>query len=370
MLKVFASPSRYVQGPNATASLGAELAHLRLTGPAFILAPAPVREQLEPVWATSLGGAGIPFVVHDFAGECSDRQIAAGIEAARAAGARLIIGVGGGKTLDTGRAIANALGLHVVTCPTLASTDAPCSALSVVYTDDGTFERLQFYPRNPDLVLVDTAVIAKTPRRFLVSGMGDALATWYEARTCIEAGSPNAVGGLTTLAAAAIAELCARTLYADGLEAARSIEAGELTPALDRVIEANTLLSGLGFESGGLAIAHSVHDGLTAAEGTHSFMHGEKVSFGLIVQLVVEGRPAEELAQVIDFCRSVGLPTTLAEIGLADADDATIAMIAAATVAPQETAHNEPFPVTAELIAAGIRGADLLARSRARDAAR
>ena len=363
MLKVFASPSRYVQGRDATASLGAELAHLGLIGPAFIVAPQPVREQLEPTWRESLGAAGISFVVHDFAGECSDRQIGIGIAAARAAGARLIIGVGGGKTLDTARAISNALALPIVTCATLASTDAPCSALSVVYTDDGSFERLQLYPRNPDLVLVDTAVIAKTPRRFLVSGMGDALATWYEARTCIEAGSPNAVGGVTTLAAAAIAELCARTLYADGLEAARSIEAGELTPALDRVIEANTLLSGLGFESGGLAIAHSVHDGLTAAAGTHAYMHGEKVSFGLLVQLVVEQRPAAEIDQVLTFCRSVGLPTTLAEIGLADADDATGALIAAGTVAPQESAHNEPFPVTADLIARGIRAADALGQA-------
>ena len=49
----------------------------------------------------------------------------------------------------------------------------------------------------------------------------------------------------------------------DGVAAARDVEVDALTPALERVVEANTLLSGLGFESGGLCIAHAVHNGLT-----------------------------------------------------------------------------------------------------------
>ena len=89
-------------------------------------------------------------------------------------------------------------------------------------------------------MLVDTTLVAAAPRRYLVSGMGDALATWYEARTVIEAHRPTQVGGATTLSAAALAELCCRTLYADGAAAAAAVDAGVVTPALERIVEANT----------------------------------------------------------------------------------------------------------------------------------
>jgi len=363
MLSVFCAPSRYVQGRDATAALGEQLVHLGLRGPALIVASERIATMLGDAWRTSLDAAGIVFVTHHFGGECSQHEIYAGVVAARAAGATVVIGAGGGKALDTSRAIAAEIDAAAVNCPTLASSDAPCSALSVVYSDDGAFDRYQFYARNPALVLVDTSIIAAAPRRYLVSGMGDALATWYEARTVIEARSPNQLGGATTLSAGALAELCARTLYADGLAAALAVDAGAVTPALENVVEANTLLSGLGFESGGLAIAHSVHNGLTAAPPTHDFLHGEKVAFGLLVQLVVEGRPQEEFEQVRQFCREVGLPTRLSDLGLANLDAPTLARISDLTVAEGETAHHEPFTVTADMIRDGILAADALARA-------
>jgi glycerol dehydrogenase len=249
----------------------------------------------------------------------------------------------------------------VVNCPTLASSDAPCSALSVIYDADGTFSKLLFYPRNPELVLVDTTLVAQAPRRFLISGMGDALATWFEARTVIEARKPNQVHGGTTLAGGALARLCYDTLLQDGPAAAASVDVSAVTPALERIVEANTLLSGLGFESGGLAIAHSVHNGLTTAPATHNFLHGEKVAFGLLVQLVVEGRPSAEFGEVFRFSREVGLPTMLADLGLSCDDQAALRLVAERTVADGETAHNEPFDVTAEAILDGIMTADHLA---------
>lgn len=360
MLSIFCSPSRYVQGRDATAALGEQMAALGLHGPAYLLASSRTQATLGDVWRRTLGAAGIEFIVGDFLGECSDAAIARGLQQARDARARVVVGVGGGKALDTARAIAGGLDLPVVNCPTLASSDAPCSALSVVYTEDGVFERLVFYPRNPDLVLVDTAVIAKAPRRHLVAGMGDALATWYEARTVIEARSPNQVHGGTTLTAGALARLCCDTLFADGLAATQAVEADVVTPALERVVEANTLLSGLGFESGGLAIAHSVHNGLTTAPATHAYMHGEKVAFGLLVQLVVEGRPTAEIDEVVTFCRQVGLPTTLAALRLDAGDQEALSLVAERTVAPGETAHHEPFDVTAQAIYDGILAADRL----------
>lgn len=363
MVAIFCSPSRYVQGPAATAELGAQLVHLGLTRPALIIASQRAIDQLASVWEKTLTDAGITFAIHEFGGECSQQAIDSGVAAAHAAGANVVIGVGGGKTLDTSRAVASEIGAAMVNCPTIASSDAPCSALSVVYHEDGTFSRLQFYPRNPELVLVDTTLVAAAPRRYLVAGMGDALATWYEARTVIEAHGNNQVAGTPTLTGGALAELCCRTLYADGPAAAAAVDAGAVTPALERITEANTLLSGLGFESGGLAIAHSVHNGLTQLPPTHEFLHGEKVAFGLLVQLVVEGRPSSEFVQVQQFCLEVGLPTMLADIGLADVDSAQIDIVAQRAVAPGETAYNEPFPVTATMIADGIRAADELSRA-------
>jgi glycerol dehydrogenase len=165
------------------------------------------------------------------------------------------------------------------------------------------------------------------------------------------------------MSALALSRLCYDTLLADGPAALAAVHTHAVTPALERLVEANTLLSGLGFESGGLAVAHSVHNGLTMLDATHEFLHGEKVTFGLLVQLAVEGRPSWEYREVITFCREVGLPTRLADIGLGDVSVADLRRVAERSVAPAETAHNEPFEVSPELIFDGIRAADSWAKS-------
>ncbi|WP_018505047.1 glycerol dehydrogenase [Parafrankia discariae] len=363
MLAVFGSPGRYVQGRDATAALGPEMARLGLTGPAVIVTSGAPLRLLEETWRTSLDGAGIAYSVHLFGGECSDQEIDRVVSAARDPEATVIVGAGGGKVLDTARAAAAALDVPVVTCPTTASSDAPCSALSVVYSPEGAFERYLFYPRNPDLVLVDTTAVAAAPARLLVAGIGDALATWYEARAVGEARRANQLDGAQTATAGALAELCRRILFDDAAAAIRAVRAGAVTPALERIVEANTLLSGLGFESGGLAVAHSVHNGLTVAAETHRYLHGEKVAFGLIVQLVVEGRPEEELAEVLAFCGRVGLPRTLAQVGLADPPIELLRGIAVRALADGETAHNEPFDLDPPMIVDAILAADAAGRA-------
>jgi glycerol dehydrogenase len=362
VLAVFGAPARYVQGRDATSELGPQMARLGLTGPALILTSASPRRLLTEVWKASLGDAGIAYTLHPFGGECSRAEIDRGVAAAREMSARVVVGAGGGKVLDTARAVAAALDLPIVNCPTTASSDAPCSALSVVYTEAGGFDDYLFYRRNPDLVLVDTTVIARAPARLLAAGMGDALATWFEARTVVEAARANQLHGKTTATGAALARLCYDLLLADGPAALEAVRADAVTPALERLVEANTLLSGLGFESGGLAVAHSVHNGLTTAPATHTYLHGEKVAFGLVVQLVIEGRPAGELAEVLDFCAQVGLPTTLAQVGLADPGADVLEQIARRCLAEGETAHNEPFDLTPAMVVDAIRAADAAGR--------
>jgi glycerol dehydrogenase len=194
--------------------------------------------------------------------------------------------------------------------------------------------------------------------RQLISGMGDALATYFEAEASMRAHRKNVVGGVGTLAAGAIAELCYETLLNDGTSAVAAARVGAITPALERIIEANTLLSGVGFESGGLAVAHSVHNGLTAARETHDRLHGEKVAFGTLVQLVLEGKHSSVMEEVMGFCLSVGLPVTLAELGLDRLTKEKARAIAERAIAPGESAHNEPFEVTAEAVMDALYAAD------------
>jgi glycerol dehydrogenase len=364
MFRVFSSPARYTQGVNATQILGREMAALSIEGPTLIVAGRSALAQLFNTWKQTLGEVSCSYSIHGFGGECSLAEILRIRHAAEALSARVIIGAGGGKALDAARASAAELSLPFVSCPTLASTDAPCSAVSVIYTESGIVEEIRILPCNPVLVLVDTQVIVQAPPRLLTSGMGDALATWFEARACAASGAKNLRGGSSTRSALALAELCYRTLLEDGVEAIEAVRRRKITPAFERVVEANTLLSGLGFESSGLAAAHSIHNGLTDAPQTRSFYHGEKVAFGTLVQLVLEKSIMSVIDEVIGFCRQVGLPITLAQIGLQELPSEMLERIALRATQTGESIHNEPFEVSSAQVADAILKADELGRSR------
>ena len=338
-----------------------------LNGPALIVASRSPIRLLSETWKHTLGEAGISYAVHEFCGECTMAEIERIKQIAKQTKSQVIIGAGGGKVLDAARAVAADLSLPIVNCPTVASSDSPCSALSVIYSDDGVALRSQFHRKNADLVLVDTQLIAQSPPRLLVAGMGDALATWFEAKTCVDGGIKNLRGGLSTQAALALAKLCYRTLLADGADALRSVQSKVVTPALERLVEANTLLSGVGFESSGLAAAHAVHNGLTTAKGTHAYLHGEKVAFGLLTQLVLEGQPRAVLHRVLGFASEVGLPITLADIGLTDVSKEVLEKIAVRAAAENDTMHNEPFEVKPDMVADAIMAADATGRAWKKD---
>jgi len=165
-------------------------------------------------------------------------------------------------------------------------------------------------------------------------------------------------GGASTLSALALAELCYKTLLADGVAAIEALHQQEPTDSLERLVEANTLLSGLGFESSGLAAAHAIHNGLTTAPGTHDYMHGEKVAFGLIAQLMLESQPRSVVEEVLAFSSSVGLPITFADIGIGDPSQELLTTVARRATAPGETIHNERITVTPELVVEAMRAAD------------
>jgi glycerol dehydrogenase len=272
--------------------------------------------------------------------------------------------MGGGKAIDTAKAVGYAVQARTAIVPTIASTDAPTSAVAVIYTADGAFLRYLFLPRNPDLVLVDTRVIAEAPVRYLVAGMGDALSTWFEADACRTAYAPNQCGGLGTLAGYALARLCYDTIREYGVAARIACQQKVVTPALAHVVEANTLLSGLGFESAGLAAAHSIHNGLTRLPATHDYFHGEKVAIGTLAGLFLADRPSQIVREVYEFCESVGLPTTLGDVGIPDASDDALRIVAEAACGEGETIHHEPCPISADAVVAALKTADRFGHSR------
>ncbi len=358
MARIFNSPAKYVQGPDALAELARYTEALGSSVLAISTASGIERVGAKIKAGFAESSASVAF--EPFNGECSDAEIDRICAAATAAGADVIAGVGGGKVLDTAKAVAYKLGVPVAICPTIASSDAPCSALSVIYTEEGVFDRYLFLPSNPDIVLMDTTVISASPVRLTVSGMGDALATYFEAQASVDSEADTCAGGKATSAALALARLCFETLMADGVKAKVALEAGCLTPAVERVIEANTLLSGIGFESCGLAAAHAVHNGMTQLPETHGCYHGEKVAFGTLVQLVLENAPTEKLEEVLGFCMEVGLPVTLEELGVEDTSRERIMAVAKAACAPGDTMGNMPFTVTPTMVCDAILAADAL----------
>ncbi len=248
----------------------------------------------------------------------------------------IVVGVGGGSAIDTAKATAYYMNKRVAIIPTVCATDAPCTGLSVIYNDDHSFNTYLFYPNNPDLVVVDSAVIAKSPAKFLVAGMGDALGTYFEARACYKTSSLSLENGGITLSAMALCKLCYETLLKDGKKALVSVENKLITPELDAIIEANTYLSGVGADNGGLCVAHSFYNGVTSL-GKKTAMHGNCVAYGTLVQLLLENAPVEEYNEVRDFMYSVGLPLTLEEIGINDDD---VMKVSIASCVKGESIHN------------------------------
>ena len=356
MDRIIQSPGKYIQGADVITRLGDYLTPMAnswlVVGDKFVLGFA--EEKLRK----SLTGAGLSVEIAPFGGECSQNEINRLQDVANSAKCSAILGIGGGKTLDTAKALAHFMNLPVAIVPTIASTDAPCSALSVLYTDDGEFDRYLMLPHNPNMVIVDTKIVAGAPARLLAAGIGDALATWFEARACSRSGATTMAGGQCTQAALALAELCYNTLIEEGEKAMLAAEQHVVTPALERIIEANTYLSGVGFESGGLAAAHAIHNGLTAIPDAHHYYHGEKVAFGTLTQLVLENAPVEEIETVAALCHSVGLPITLAQLDIKENIPAKMRLIAEASCAEGETIHNMPGGVSPDQVYAALLVAD------------
>ncbi len=370
MRKAFICPTKYVQGEDEILNLGY---FVETFGDSALLIAHPddVKRVQEKLKRTA-EKFNIRFVESGFCGECSRREVARLQELAKESKCTCTIGLGGGKAIDTAKCVAE--GENLIVVPTIAATDAPTSHSAVLYTPEGAFDDYAYFKQSPSVILIDTTVIAHAPVRFLVSGMGDALSTFFEARANVQSYSKVNAGlpcgfregvcgeARGTKAAFALASLCYESLLEDGWKAKIACENHVVTESLEKIIETNILLSGLGFESGGLAAAHAIHDGLTILEGTHKYFHGEKVAFGTIAQLTLENAPMEEIEEVLDFCLSIGLPVCLEDIGVDHITEEELYQVAEKACIPEESIYAMPFPITVEKVAAAITLADSIGK--------
>lgn len=349
-MRIFGAPGIYIQGPGAIDRLGDLVATLGTR--VLLVSDEAVLRMIGPRVERALAGARVAFASTAFTGEVTGPNVERLVAETRVFAADVVIAAGGGKGVDAGKAVSRALGARLVTLPTAASNDGPTSRIYILYDDHHRLVSAERVPRNPDAVVVDTDVIIGAPPDLLVSGIGDALVKLYEATQCIGAGGANMFGGMPTIAAFSLAQACDRTLREHAPAALAAAKAGRSNDGYERVIEACFLLAGLAFEGCGLSIAHAMTRGLSAVPQTAAALHGRQVAYALLVQFVLEKRPDDFLAGQHAFYRLVGLPRSLAELGLTAPSAADLGLIAELTIRAPHTRNFERPLAEGDLIEA------------------
>ena len=357
MAYILGAPGLYVQGKGEITNIGK---YASVLGKKYLVVVSEHRlSAIKPLLDENVRKYSCTMDYGVFSGECTFKDMDKLAELFVQNGDEVVVGIGGGKALDTAKGVANKCNAPVVIVPTSAAQDAPALRLSVVYNEAGEVESYMDHPKNPDMVIVDSQVIADAPARLLAAGMGDGLATVFEAHASKLAGLDNALGGKATHTGISFAELCYDLIMKNGLIAYKSAENNVVTTELEAVIEANIYLSGLGAEATGDSVAHALYNSFMAIKECRKYLHGELVAFGILVQLVLENNQ-EKLQEVIEFTSRVGLPVTLAEVGI-DINNKDCIMHAAER-AVSDTATNEPFEVDAQDLYAAILVADSIGR--------
>ncbi|MDR3337734.1 MAG: glycerol dehydrogenase [Treponema sp.] len=359
MKKAILLPRKYIIGRGIINEIGSYAAMLGKK--AVVMWGKRTKESSGEAVLQSLKAAGVEVVDVIFNGECTKAEVTriAGL----AKGSDMVIGLGGGKAIDAAKGAAIFAKLPHIIVPTIASNDSPTSACTVWYDEHGVCVGFDLWPSNPDYILVDTEIIVKAPIRYFIAGIGDAMATWFEAEASYQSRAVTCSGGIPTLTAMAMAKLCYEILTEYGLQAIEDVKVHAVTPAVEKVIEASTLLSGIGWESGGLATAHTLGNGLPVLAETHPYMHGEKVSFGLMTQLCLDDSLSIELVEkTAIFLVKAGLPVTLGDIGLGSITREKILEFAVGQTGAGAFVHNHNFKVSAGDLADAMIAADALGK--------
>lgn len=256
----------------------------------------------------------------------------------------LIIAFGGGGVLDSSRACAKRLRCPYFSVPTIAATDAPCLPVTVIYDQKNRFIDYEIV-ENPKLVVVDPLIILDADKRYLIAGMGDGIATYYEALSCQESQTLNVHKGQSLELGLVASRLCLDIILCEGENSLNAFKLGRVTKELLRILEANIFLSGLGVASCGVSMAHGLDVAITQSLKTKKSLHGERVAFGLLVQLIFQEK-YDDLEKVMHFYRKVNLPLTLYDLGLDPSDEAELDLILNFALRKDNTLYNQTKSVT------------------------
>lgn len=307
------SPKNYLQLPGIRSKAGELIAPL--SHHLFIISSPEAWQAVNPELSASLAASGIHYELAMLTAECTEEAIADFTAAMQHSTASLVMGVGGGRVLDAAKAVGNALeNIAIVTMPTLAATCAAWSPISILYTASGGHQRSQPLSRMPDLVLVDSEVIARSDVRYLKAGIVDALAKWYEFQPYQQKNPDNLALNLKALMACQALEVFQKW----GAQAVVDNEQGVVTPALSKVIEACIVLAGMANSIRDAdptpGFAHAIHNRLTYQPELHSWLHGEKVGFCLLVQSFMQHPDGQPDAELLALLRQYDAPLTLSPL--------------------------------------------------------
>ncbi|MGD1815870.1 MAG: glycerol dehydrogenase [Pleomorphochaeta sp.] len=350
-MKIMGFPLIYKQGENIIDSLGTEL--LIFGTKAFIVSDPFIKNLYSERLSNSLNKGKIESYFVDFSGETNPEELDRISLKCKELGYDFVIGFGGGKSQDAAKAIKMNLNIPVVIIPTIASNDAATSRLIITYTKEGKFIGPRTMKTNPEAIFVDTSILIKAPIRYLIAGIGDALATYFEAMQCDASHVENFFGGERTEAALSIAKTCYEVVIKNAKEAVEAAKIGTINNAFDSIIEANVLLSGLGFEGCGVAGAHGISQGYTFIDGLKA-LHGEEVAVALLTQLVIEKRDGQFMNEMLSFYKSIGLPLSLTDLGIDEIKEEYIDLISEFASRKQSRTQNINSLITKEIVKKAI----------------
>lgn len=350
MSLIIGNPAKYVQGAGVIKEIGKYASKMGLGDKALVMGGRTALSTTQEAIAESFRAHGIAYVIETFVGEITRGKIEHLAAIGKKSKVNFVVGVGGGKAIDASKVVSIDLKVPLAVVPTIAATDAACSATAVIYSEEHVFQEVPMRSRNPELVLASTDIIVKAPVRFLVAGMGDALATKFEAEAAYKSANRNFHGGTIGQSSLGMARWCTDTVIEQGEAAKKAAEQGIANQIFEEVVEATVYVSSVSWENCNCAAAHAMTLGFTVLKETKPYLHGELVGFFTLTQLVLENQPKELLDRIFKFCHSVGLPVTLAEIGLKDASKQTLMRGVEASSGKGTSVYNEPFTVTSQTL--------------------
>ncbi|WHH58053.1 iron-containing alcohol dehydrogenase family protein [Petroclostridium sp. X23] len=350
------APTQYISRNNVLDGCGRFI--LKWGKRVLVSSGARALKAVENKLFAALDEAGIKWEINHFSGECCDENISIVTEKVQKMNFDAIIGVGGGKSLDTAKRAAEICGVPIVCIPTIAATCAAASVLSVIYTQEGVHKKDHYLERNPNLVLVDPQIIANAPVEYLESGILDSISKWYEGNA--------AFGGIRNpdifaSSAVRLALLLNELMEKHAIDAVQAVKNNQAADSVVIVADLNIYLAAviqsIGKKTRG-AVAHGLHAGLSIIPESHDVLHGFKIGYGIIVQLIMEKTPIEEIKRIVNFFRQLDLEPSFKGLKLPFAPR-VIQEVAEKSIL-SDPMQNMPFKVTAEDVVLAMEKAEAM----------